>query len=154
METVVSRSSELWDQQRQVLFDCVKPFYGEPLALSEGRGCWVTDMDGQEYLDIFAGILTTSLGHCHPRVVEAVQQQVARLGHVSTLYLNEPQVRGAQRLVGVLPTKATPGIALVGPKLGLPPPSSCQTISPVSMSSACITGVWNGSPESPRAVVK
>lgn len=103
MERVASRSAEVWTEQQSVLFACVKPFYGEPLVLTEGSGCRVTDADGREYLDIFAGILTTSLGHCHPRVVAAVQEQVARLGHVSTLYVTEPQVEAARRLVDMAP---------------------------------------------------
>lgn len=105
MERVASRSAEVWAEQQSVLFDCVKPFYREPLTLVEGRGCRVEDADGREYLDIFAGILTTSLGHCHPRVVGAVQEQVARLGHVSTLYVTEPQIDAARRLVDITPER-------------------------------------------------
>lgn len=102
VESVVTRS-DVWARQQEVLFDAVRPFYTEPLALAEGEGVWVKDVDGREYLDLFAGILTTSLGHCHPRIVSAVQDQVARLGHTSTLYVTRPQVEAAERLVGVTP---------------------------------------------------
>lgn len=89
--------------QRQYLFPCAPPLYEEPLVLVEGHGTTVIDSDGREYLDLFSGILTTSLGHCHPTVVERVRDQIGRLGHTSTLYLNEPQVRAAQRLAGLAP---------------------------------------------------
>lgn len=96
-------SRQVVEEHRRFLFDCVRPLYDEPLALSEGSGCWVRDCDGREYLDLFAGILTASLGHAHPDVVVAVRDQAARLGHVSTLYVNEPQVRAAKRLAAISP---------------------------------------------------
>lgn len=90
-------------RQRNALFDCVRPLYAEPVAIAEGSGCWVKDHAGREYLDAFAGILTTSLGHCHPEITAAVQEQAARLGHVSPLYVNERQVEAAERLAAVAP---------------------------------------------------
>ncbi len=66
------------------LFPCLKPLYREPIALVEANGVTVIDAEGEEYLDFFAGILTTSIGHCHPAVVERVREQVGRLGHTST----------------------------------------------------------------------
>lgn len=98
-----SRAAALLRRQRELLFDCVKPLYREPVVLAEGAGCWVKDADGHEYLDAFAGILTTSLGHCHPEVVAAVREQAGRLGHVSTLYVNEPQVQAAEALARLAP---------------------------------------------------
>ena len=98
-----ARSAALLARQRESLFDCVAPLYAEPVAIAEGSGCWVRDHDGREYLDAFAGILTTSLGHCHPEITAAVQEQAARLGHVSPLYVNEPQVEAAERLAGIAP---------------------------------------------------
>jgi 4-aminobutyrate aminotransferase len=79
--------------------------YAEPLTLVEGSGSWVRDADGNEYLDLFAGILTTSLGHCHPRVVERVGEQMRRLGHVSTLYATGVQVEAARKLAEIAPGK-------------------------------------------------
>ena len=79
------------------------PYYRDPLVLVEGNGSWVTDAEGREYLDFFCGILTTAVGHCHPEVVERGRDQVGQLGHVSTLYLNEPLVNAARRLAGIAP---------------------------------------------------
>jgi alanine-glyoxylate transaminase/(R)-3-amino-2-methylpropionate-pyruvate transaminase len=96
-------TGEVISDYRDLLFPCAPPLYEEPLVLSEGRGTTAIDSDGNEYLDFFSGILTTSLGHCHPEVVERVREQVGRLGHTSTLYLNECQVSAARRLTDIAP---------------------------------------------------
>ncbi len=95
--------ADLLDGHREYLFQAVRPYYEEPVVLERGEGTRVWDADGTAYLDFFAGILTTSVGHCHPRVVEAVQAQAARLGHTSTLYVTGPQVEAARRLAALAP---------------------------------------------------
>lgn len=96
-------SEDVLAGQREFLFPSVRPLYDEPLVLDEGEGVRVRDVDGREYLDFFSGILTTSVGHCHPKVVERVQAQVRRLGHTSPLYVTEPQVEAARRLAEIAP---------------------------------------------------
>ncbi len=79
------------------------PNYGiPPLALARGEGCVVWDVDGNSYLDLVGGIAVSALGHAHPAIVAAVSEQVARLAHISNLYLHEGQVRLAERLLGLL----------------------------------------------------
>ena len=80
------------------------PNYGTPpLALARGEGCVVWDVDGgRSYLDLLGGIAVSALGHAHPAIVAAVSEQVARLAHVSNLYLHEGQVVLAERLLGLL----------------------------------------------------
>ncbi len=74
--------------------------YGrQPLVLIKGRGSKVYDSDGREYLDFVSGIAVNNLGHCHPRVVVALQKQAQRLMHVSNHYHNEPQINLAKALV-------------------------------------------------------
>ncbi|AOQ25261.1 Acetylornithine aminotransferase [Moorella thermoacetica] len=74
--------------------------YGRyPMALVRGEGARVWDADGKEYLDFVSGLAVNSLGHCHPRVVEAIREQVGRLIHCSNLYWIEPQVELARLLV-------------------------------------------------------
>ncbi len=92
-------------KHKEFLFPCVANYYEEPVVLTEGYGSCVKDADGREYLDFFGGILTLSLGHCHPEVVARVQQQLERLVHVSTLYPTEPLVRYAERLAQITPGK-------------------------------------------------
>ena len=69
-----------------------------PIALVRGKGARVWDADGKEYLDFLAGIAVNSLGHCHPAVVRAIQQQSRKLLHVSNLYHIVPQSELAREL--------------------------------------------------------
>ncbi|MCD9587793.1 acetylornithine transaminase [Streptomyces samsunensis] len=74
--------------------------YGTPrIPLTHGEGTKVWDADGKEYLDFVGGIAVNSLGHAHPAVVRAVSHQVATLGHVSNLFVAEPPVALAERLL-------------------------------------------------------
>lgn len=76
--------------------------YGTPpLALVRGEGCTVWDEAGRAYTDFTGGIAVNTLGHAHPAVVAAVTDQVARLGHVSNLFVAEPPVALAERLLGL-----------------------------------------------------
>jgi acetylornithine aminotransferase len=74
--------------------------YGTPrLPLVRGEGARLWDADGNEYLDFVGGIAVNALGHAHPAVVEAVSRQIASLGHVSNLFVAEPPVALAERLL-------------------------------------------------------
>jgi predicted acetylornithine/succinylornithine family transaminase len=70
-----------------------------PVVLRKGRGVKVWSSDGKEYLDFVGGIAVNILGHCHPRVVVAIQKQAQRLLHVSNYYYIEPQIKLAKLLV-------------------------------------------------------
>ncbi|GAA1688483.1 acetylornithine transaminase [Nonomuraea maheshkhaliensis] len=79
------------------------PNYGvPPIALARGEGTRVWDAEGRQYLDFIAGLATSSLGHAHPALVEAVSAQVATIAHTSNLFLHEPEVRLAERLLDLL----------------------------------------------------
>ncbi|GAA2445220.1 acetylornithine transaminase [Actinomadura vinacea] len=83
------------------------PNYGvPPLAIARGEGCQVWDADGDSYLDLIAGIAVSSLGHGHPALVEAVSAQVAGLAHTSNLFLHEPEVLLAEKLLELLDADA------------------------------------------------
>lgn len=88
---------------KEFLFKAAAPYYEDPIVMVRGDGMRVWDADGREYLDFFSGILTTAVGHCHPEIVERIQEQVATLGHTSTLYLNEQHVEMARRLADIAP---------------------------------------------------
>jgi acetylornithine/N-succinyldiaminopimelate aminotransferase len=76
------------------------PALGQPdLALVRGEGARVWDADGNAYEDFLSGVSVNVLGHAHPAVVEAVTRQVATLGHVSNLFVAEPVVELAERLL-------------------------------------------------------
>ena len=90
------------------------PNYGVPaLALARGRGCQVWDADGREYLDLFAGIAVSALGHAHPALTEAVTRQVSALAHTSNLFMHEPGINLAERLQVLLGGPAGPADARI-----------------------------------------
>ncbi|MES4903814.1 MULTISPECIES: acetylornithine transaminase [unclassified Streptomyces] len=77
--------------------------YGTPrVPLTHGEGVKVWDADGKEYLDFVGGIAVNALGHAHPAVVRAVSDQIGTLGHVSNLFIAEPPVALAERLLQIL----------------------------------------------------
>ena len=78
-----------------------------PLAVVKGEGLWITDEDGNEFLDFTAGIAVTATGHSHPKVVAAIEEQARRFIHMSgTDFYYEPEVRLAERLRAAAPVKA------------------------------------------------
>jgi alanine-glyoxylate transaminase / (R)-3-amino-2-methylpropionate-pyruvate transaminase len=90
-------------KHQEFLFPCVANYYEEPVVITSGQGTRVRDVGGREYLDFFGGILTVSLGHCQPEVVQAIARQAGQLGHVSTLYPTENLVRVAERMARLTP---------------------------------------------------
>ncbi len=91
------------DALRKRFEAAMMPNYGTPpLALARGAGCRVWDADGNQYLDLIAGIAVSALGHAHPAVVAAVTDQVAKIAHTSNLFVHEPGVALAERLLGLL----------------------------------------------------
>jgi 4-aminobutyrate aminotransferase len=89
---------ELLARHRRVLPAWLSLYYDEPIELTHGEGRVVWDEQGRRYLDFFGGILTTSVGHNVPEIVEAIAAQAGRIIHSSTLYLNRPMIELAERL--------------------------------------------------------
>ena len=84
----------------------ISPSYtrGYPLVVKRGFGCRIEDVDGNEFLDLTAGIAVNSTGHCHPEVVKAVQEQAAQLLHMSgTDFYYDLMPRVAARLSAIAP---------------------------------------------------
>ena len=92
---------DLLKRHKTVMPSWISLFYEEPIELASGKGCWVTDSEGVEYLDFFGGILTTMTGHAVPEVVEAIQSQASKMLHSSTLYLIRPMVELAERIAAL-----------------------------------------------------
>jgi 4-aminobutyrate aminotransferase len=90
-------------KHREYLFPAVATYYDEPLALTRGQGMYVWDEAGRRYLDAFGGVLTISVGHANPKVVQAIVDQVKTLQHTSTLYANQPQSDLAEKLAQITP---------------------------------------------------
>ena len=84
------------------------PNYGTPpVALKIGQGAEVWDVDGRRYLDLLGGIAVSALGHGHPELIKAVSRQVSMLAHTSNLYLHEPGIALAERLLDLLGVAGT-----------------------------------------------
>jgi 4-aminobutyrate aminotransferase-like enzyme len=91
------------EKHRRYLFPCATTYYEQPLTLVRGEGMHVWDDAGRKYLDCFGGVLTVSVGHCHPEVTDAIVRQVQTLVHTSTLYANPPLSDLAEALAQILP---------------------------------------------------
>lgn len=87
---------KLIDESNLYIMNTYKRF---PIVLRKGRGMKVWSTDGKEYLDFVGGVAVNILGHCHPKVVIAIQKQAQRLLHVSNYYYIGPQIRLAKLLV-------------------------------------------------------
>ncbi len=87
-------------KRREILGPSYRLFYQEPLHLVRGRGTRLFDADGTEYLDVYNNVV--SVGHCHPRVVDAIQKQVAEL-NTHSRYLHENILNYAEDIVSTLP---------------------------------------------------
>ena len=85
------------------LFPSVFHYYKEPLVLDRAQDQYVWDMDGNQYLDFFGGIVTVSVGHANPAVNRKVKDQLDRMQHVSTVFANQPQAALAAKLAAITP---------------------------------------------------
>jgi alanine-glyoxylate transaminase/(R)-3-amino-2-methylpropionate-pyruvate transaminase len=89
--------------RRQYAHPSLFTLYREPLMIVEGHMQWLFDHTGRRYLDLFAGIVTVSCGHSHPKVVARVQEQAARLQHTTTIYLHPNIALLAKKLASKMP---------------------------------------------------
>ena len=89
--------------RRQHVNPAVFSYYRDPLMIVEGNMQYLFDETGRRYLDLFAGIVTVSCGHCHPKVVRRVQEQAATLQHTTTIYLHPNVSLLAQKLASKMP---------------------------------------------------
>ena len=100
----MTTSQTILDKQRKHLWPNHILYYGDdPLPLAKGDGMYVWDSDGNKFLDFFAGILTTSVGHNNPVVNKYMKDQIDNLVHTSTLYPNEAHVNLAASLAEITP---------------------------------------------------
>ncbi len=74
--------------RKQYLTPGLVTYYRDPLMVVEGHMQWLWDETGRRYLDAIAGIVTVSVGHCHPEIVKKVREQVGKLQHATTIYLH------------------------------------------------------------------
>uniref|UniRef100_A0A7N8XUT2 Alanine--glyoxylate aminotransferase 2, mitochondrial n=1 Tax=Mastacembelus armatus TaxID=205130 RepID=A0A7N8XUT2_9TELE len=78
-------------------------YYKKPVFLHQGYMQWLWDVDGKRYLDMFAGVATVSVGHCHPKVTAATEQQLKKLWHTTNIYVYPPLHEYCEKLASYLP---------------------------------------------------
>src|SRR5438128_10026624 len=93
--TATTNSSQLSRQeinqkQKEFIFPSVTTYYSDPVPMDHALMHHVWDVDGKKYLDFFGGIVTTSVGHCNPRVISRTKAHIDRRQHVTTRCPNEP----------------------------------------------------------------
>src|SRR5436309_15090507 len=111
------RSKEILERKTQVVADPLSVFL--PVVIEEGRGATITDVDGNTFIDFTGGGGCLNVGHSHPKVVEAAQQQLEKFSHTDfTIVPYEVYVTLAERLVAVAPCRAPakPGFSNAGPE--------------------------------------
>ncbi len=89
--------------RRQFLSPALLMYYSEPVMIVEGKMQYVWDSSGKRYLDAFGGIASVSVGHCHPHVVGAIQEQAGRIQHTTVIYLHPTIARFAEKLASHFP---------------------------------------------------
>ena len=90
--------------RQQYLTPGLVTYYKEPLMIVEGHMQYVWDEKGRQYLDAYAGVVTISVGHCHPHVVEKVREQVGKLQHITTLYVHPTIGQFGKKLIEHFPS--------------------------------------------------
>ena len=94
---------ELKKKRAKYLLPGVKQLYADPPHMVKGKGQYLYDETGREYLDMFAGIVTVSVGHCHPKVTQRTIEQLQTLQHTSTIFMTQPMVDLAEKLAEITP---------------------------------------------------
>lgn len=89
--------------RKQYVSPGVITYYREPMMVVEGHMQYVWDDQGTRYLDAFAGIVTVSVGHCHPKIIEKVKEQTGQLQHTTTIYLHPTIAQFAEKLAEKMP---------------------------------------------------
>ncbi|XP_072013871.1 alanine--glyoxylate aminotransferase 2, mitochondrial-like [Amphiura filiformis] len=96
-----------YDRAKEVRGDKLNPglltYYRKPIMVHQGHMQWLYDTEGKRYLDLFAGIVTVSVGHCHPKVNAALHDQVDRLWHTTSIYMHPKIHEYAEKLLAKLP---------------------------------------------------
>lgn len=96
--------------RREYVSPGIFTYYDEPIQIVEGHMQYLWDQTGRRYLDAIAGVVSVPVGHCHPRIVEAVREQVGKLSHTTTIYLHPTIVTYAEKLAHKFPDQSKLGV--------------------------------------------
>uniref|UniRef100_A0A1B6E8D9 Alanine--glyoxylate aminotransferase 2, mitochondrial n=1 Tax=Clastoptera arizonana TaxID=38151 RepID=A0A1B6E8D9_9HEMI len=93
----------LIELKKSHVVQCIRQYYKKPLLIHEGKMQWLYDQNGRRYLDMFAGIVTVSVGHCHPKVTEVAKAQMSKLWHTTNIYMHPNLYEYAKMLTSKFP---------------------------------------------------
>ena len=100
-------TESLVDTYKRHAWPAAATYYEQPLVIERGEGMHVWDDKGNRYLDCFGGVLTVSVGHANAAVNRAIREQVDKVSHTSTLYINKPAAELAAREASAGPPEQT-----------------------------------------------
>lgn len=96
---------EIVEEYKKHTWPAAATYYEQPVVIDHGEGMYVWDDQGNRYLDCFGGVLTVSVGHANPAVNRAIHEQVDKVSHTSTLYVNKPAAELAVKIAQIAPGK-------------------------------------------------
>jgi 4-aminobutyrate aminotransferase-like enzyme len=89
---------------QNVMFPAAAPYHGDnPLVVDHAQDQYIWDVDGKQYLDLFGGVLTVSVGHCNPEITARTIEQLQKVQHTGTIYINEIMVQVAEKVADLAP---------------------------------------------------
>ena len=100
----MTKSAEILERYKQVMFPAVTPYHSDnPLVVDHAKDQYIYDVDGKRYLDFCGGILTVSVGHCNDEITQRTMEQLQKVQHTSTIYVNEIMVKVAEKVAQLTP---------------------------------------------------
>src|SRR5215213_8523463 len=91
-------TASIIERYQNVMFPAAAPYHASnPLIVDHAKDQYIWDVDGKRYLDFFGGVLTVSVGHCNDEVTERTIEQLRKVQHTTTIYINESMVRLAEK---------------------------------------------------------
>ncbi|MGB7339093.1 MAG: aspartate aminotransferase family protein [Phototrophicaceae bacterium] len=97
-------TTDLMDRYKNVMFPAASPYHKEnPIIIDHAKDQYIWDVDGKQYLDFFGGVLTVSVGHCNEEITQRTIEQLQKVQHTTTIYINEIMVKLAEKVVELTP---------------------------------------------------
>jgi 4-aminobutyrate aminotransferase-like enzyme len=97
-------SNNVLERYKNVMFPAAAPYHGDkPLIVDHAKDQYIWDVDGKRYLDFFGGVLTVSVGHCNEEITQKTIEQLQKVQHTTTIYINEIMVRLAEKVAELTP---------------------------------------------------
>ncbi|GAB1420903.1 aspartate aminotransferase family protein [Anaerolineales bacterium] len=97
-------ANSMLERYQKVMFPAAAPYHiDNPLVVDRAKDQFIWDVDGNRYLDFFGGVLTVSVGHCNEEVTRKIAEQLERVQHTTTIYINEVMVELAEKVVALTP---------------------------------------------------